>query len=121
MKPLYLLRNEATFPVWYYFQNRLSEMNFFSGHIKHFSTLILLWLLCSGIQSQVITISEELPLRNDYDYTILGWISGDLLLFRDRGHQFYIQAFDEEMHLKWEREILLGPHKADIIGLLAHP
>ncbi|MGB3080925.1 MAG: hypothetical protein WBB31_17725, partial [Saprospiraceae bacterium] len=70
---------------------------------------------------QSITISEELALRNDYDYTILGWVGGDLLLFRDRGHEFFIQAFDEELHLKWEREILLSPHRADIIGVISHP
>ena len=83
--------------------------------------LVLFCSLNFEVQSQAITISEELPLRNDYDYTILGWVSGDLLLFRDRGHQFFIQAFDEEMHLKWEREVSLGPNKADIIGILAHP
>ncbi len=48
-------------------------------------------------QSQAITISEELALRNDYDYPILGWVGGDLLLFRDRGHEFFVQAFDEEL------------------------
>ena len=69
--------------------------------------------------SQFITISEELPLRNDYDYTILGWVAHDLLLFRDRGHEFYVQAFDGELHVKWEREIPLGPQKADIIGVVA--
>ena len=83
--------------------------------------LIFIFLLSAfdGI-SQTITISEELPMRNDYAYTILGWVGGDLLLFRDRGHEFFVQAFDEEMHLKWEREIYLGPRKADIIGVVAH-
>src|SRR5687767_15250068 len=83
--------------------------------------LIFIFLLSAfnGI-SQTITISEELPMRNDYAYTILGWVSGDLLLFRDRGHEFFIQAFDEEMHLKWEREILFGAERTDIIGVLAH-
>src|SRR5688572_27860686 len=83
--------------------------------------LIFIFLLSAfnGI-SQTITISEELPMRNDYAYTILGWVGGDLLLFRDRGHEFFVQAFDEEMHLKWEREIILGPRKADILGVIGH-
>ena len=70
--------------------------------------------------SQKITVSEELPLKNDYAYTILGWVEQDLLLFRDRGHAFYMQAFDQDMHLKWEREIYLGPSRADIIGVVTH-
>ncbi|MEP6795238.1 MAG: hypothetical protein ABJB16_12990 [Saprospiraceae bacterium] len=83
--------------------------------------IFLLTIVTFTTFGQSITISEELALRNDYDYTILGWVSGDLLLFRDRGHQFFIQAFDEELHLKWEREIVLSPHRADIIGVVSHP
>ena len=86
-----------------------------------FILIVLLFILSYPAHSQIITISEELPLRNDYDYTILGWVGGDLMLFRDRGHQFIIQAFDEEMHLKWERELDLGENKADVIGIIAHP
>lgn len=81
---------------------------------------VLFLLSPSIVFCQTITISEELPLRNDYAYTILGWVGGDLLLFRDMGHEYFVQAFDEEMHLKWEREILLGPRKADIIGVVPH-
>ena len=69
---------------------------------------------------QSIVISEELVLRNDYAYTVLGWVKEDLLLFRDKGHQFFIQAFDKDLHLKWEREIILGEGRADIIGLVAN-
>jgi hypothetical protein len=72
------------------------------------------------IRAQEIAISEELPLRNDYAYTILGWVEQDLLLFRDKGHAYFIQAFDKDLHLKWEREIFLGESRADIIGVVAH-
>lgn len=78
------------------------------------------FMMISGTAfGQKITVSEELLLKNDYAYTILGWIGKDLLLFRDRGHAFYIQSFDENMHFKWEREIDLGEGRADIIGLIA--
>ncbi len=77
-------------------------------------------LLTTGVRSQSITISEDLPLRNDFAYTLLGWVNHNLLLFRDKGNQFFIQAFDEDLHLKWERQIYLGDRKADIIGMLAH-
>lgn len=95
-------------------------MNAFSVHLRRLLFLFWLPFCLNGTTAQSIIISEELPLRNDYAYTILGWIDGDLLLFRDRGHEFFIQAFDEELHLKWEREIMLGPRKADIIGVIGH-
>lgn len=90
-------------------------------------TRIHLWLGILGFlgiytssQAQAITISEELPLRNDYAYSILGWVYDDLLLFRDRGHEYYVQAFDKDLHIKWEREIYLGEKRSDIIGVVAH-
>jgi hypothetical protein len=94
-----------------------------SVYIKMIKVLFVSLFLISGFISfgQVITISEDLPLRNDYDYTILGWVENDLLLFRDRGHEFFIQAFDAEMHLKWERQLNLGENKADIIGVVSRP
>ncbi len=90
-------------------------------HRINFCTTVLLLCLCCTTFAQSITISEELPFRNDYSYTVLGWVGGDLLLFRDKGHEFFVQAFDEELHMKWEREIVLGPHKADVIGVVAFP
>ncbi|MEO5906497.1 MAG: hypothetical protein ABIQ11_07215 [Saprospiraceae bacterium] len=87
--------------------------------IKWHSILFLLFTSFSA-GSQAITISEELPLRNDYAYNILGWVRDDLLLFRDKGHEFFMQSFDEEMHLKWEREIIIDQGKTDIIGIIAH-
>jgi hypothetical protein len=96
-------------------------MEGFSRFLKYF----LLVILATGFKpfafSQAITISEEIPLRNDYVYNIMGWVDHDLLLFRDRGHQFFVQAFDEDLHLKWEREIYLGERKADVIGIVTHP
>jgi hypothetical protein len=81
--------------------------------------LVLGFLVNLPLQAQEITVSEELPMRNEYAYSLLGWVNGDLLLFRDKGHEYYIQAFDEELHVKWEREIYLGDRKTDIIGIVA--
>lgn len=87
--------------------------------LSRFIGLLSLLFLTGYAHSQTITISEELPLRNDYSYTILGWVGSDLMLFRDKGNVFYVQAFDEEMHLKWEREIIIGPRRGDIIGVVS--
>jgi hypothetical protein len=91
------------------------------GHFSRLagSVVLLFGLLASlPLRGQEITISEELPMRSEYAYSLLGWVNGDLLLFRDKGHEYYIQAFDEELHVKWERELDLGDHRTDIIGLI---
>lgn len=118
LKALDLLENQATFHLLIS-KVKKTIMNSFFHRLNYFLAISILWLANSLSTAQAITISEELPLRNDYDYTILGWVEDDLLLFRDRGHQFFIQAFDEDLHLKWEREILVSDHKADVIGIIA--
>jgi len=71
------------------------------------------------LNAQVITISQELALKNDVAYSILGWVDDDMLLLRDKGYKFFVQSFDRNLHLKWERELFLGEGRADIIGAIA--
>jgi len=99
--------------------NRIAQKA--AQRLRAFACILFLSILVyPAANGQRIAISEEVILRNDYAYTILGWVDKDLLLFRDKGHSFFIQAFDEELHLKWERELFLGESRADIIGLVAH-
>ena len=74
--------------------------------------------LTTAVQGQVITVSEEVFLKNDYSYDVLGKIGGNTLLFRDQVHKFEVQAFDDEMRFKWDREIQFEKNKVDIIGVL---
>lgn len=76
--------------------------------------------LLPSLNAQVITISEELGLKNDYAYSILGWVDDEMLLFRDKGSEFYIQSFDRNLRLKREHEIVLSNARVDIIGVIAH-
>src|SRR6188768_1043044 len=99
-------------------KNRLFGM-ILKSRLMRYIFLVLGFLANLSLQGQEITVSEELPMRNEYAYSLLGWVNGDLLLFRDKGHEYYIQAFDEELHVKWEREIYLGDRKTDIIGIVA--
>jgi hypothetical protein len=89
------------------------------SRITGYSIPCLVLLVSVPLYAQEITVSEELPMRSEYAYSMLGWVDGDLLLFRDKGHEYFIQAFDEELHVKWERELYLGERKSDIIGIVA--
>ncbi len=72
------------------------------------------------LAAQAITISQEIGLKNDYAYSILGWVENDMLLFRDKGNRFFVQAFDRKLHLKWERELFLGDGRPDVFGIVTH-
>jgi len=91
-------------------------------YFAHLGCFFFLAFLASlSLHAQSITVSEELPMRSEYAYSLLGWVDKDLLLFRDKGHEYFIQAFDEDLHVKWEREIDLGDRKSDIIGIVVQP
>lgn len=67
--------------------------------------------------AQVITVSEEVSIKTDYSYTIIGKIGDRVLLFRDQSNKFEVQAFDENMRLSWTRELDFERNRPEIIGI----
>lgn len=71
-----------------------------------------------SVAGQTVTVSEEIQLRNDYSYDILGQYDGRILLFRNKIYKQEIQVFDPEMNLVREKEINLEDRKANVIGVV---
>ncbi len=65
--------------------------------------------------SQKVLVSDELNLRNDLSYDILGELKGRVLLLRQRSDKIEIQAFDENMRSSWNKEIELEKRLPGII------
>ncbi len=89
--------------------------------------LIILALFCSFLQvgiSQEITVSEEVLLRSDQSYSIIGKFNEKTLLYRDKGAEFEVQAFNNELlGLSWTKELELDkkrPEVLDVFGLKDH-
>ena len=70
----------------------------------------------SQIWGQKILVSDELNLKNDYTYDFIGAPDGNVLLFRDRAFSYEVNAFDEQMRLRWVRELDFQKRKIDIVG-----
>ena len=82
--------------------------------------LLFLWIwIPNQVIGQVVTVSEEIYLKNDYSYDILGKLNDQILLFRDKGNKVEVHAFDEDLHFKWDREINFEKNRVDIITVLA--
>lgn len=77
----------------------------------------LLLLLPWTIFAQKITISEEIQLRNDISYDIIGNYKDRTLLFRNRVTQFDVEAFNKEMRQSWTKELKLEKRSPKIIGI----
>ena len=57
------------------------------------------FLTCSVLWGQKVTVSEDINLRTDYVYDILGKVDDKILLYRDKGFNHVLQVFDENL---WE-------------------
>lgn len=83
-----------------------------------FSVLFLmLSLLCKFGWSQVVTVSEEISLRTDASYEIIGKMKGQHLLFYDKETSFEIIAFDSDLRKKWDKELELDKRRPDVLGI----
>ena len=79
--------------------------------------LLLILLLPALSYAQSILVSEDIPLRNDVSYELLGELKGQTLLFRDRTTEFEVQAFDDRMRLSWTKEIELDKRTPSVLGV----
>ena len=79
--------------------------------------LLLTVFFLSWIQigfSQEITVSEEVTLRSDQSYSIIGKFNEKTLLYRDKGTEFEIQAFNNELlGLSWTKELELDKKRPE--------
>jgi hypothetical protein len=69
--------------------------------------------------AQRITISEDISIRNDKQYELLGKLKDRFLVFLDKPNEYRIQAYDMSMRLSWDKEIELEGKRAQLVGLLS--
>lgn len=83
--------------------------------------LILLGLFLTQLGiAQEITVSQEITLRNDQSYSIIGKFKEKVLLYRDKGTEFEVQAFDNDMlgH-SWTKELELDKKRPEVLDIEA--
>ncbi len=70
---------------------------------------------------QEITVSEEVTLRSDQSYSIIGKFNEKTLLYYDKGTEFEIQAFNNDiLSLSWTKQLELDkkrPEVLDVFGI----
>ena len=77
----------------------------------------LLLLGAPSLTAQKITVSEEVGIKTDFSYTVIGKFADRVLLFRDQSSRYEVQAFDENMRVVWTRELNFNRQRPDIIGI----
>ncbi len=67
----------------------------------------------------VITISDELSVRSDAQYILVGSLKDRFLIFRDLSPKFKVQAFNEHLKLGWEKELELDKKRPEVLDVIA--
>ncbi len=86
--------------------------------MKNRICLLLFWLPL-WLSAQTITVSEDLVLKNDVSYEIIGELKGRVLLFRDKVTAFEVQAFDPNMRMVWDKELDLDKKSPKPLGIVS--
>lgn len=69
-----------------------------------------------SVFAQVVTISEELTLRTDMAYELIGKLKGQHLLLLDKENSFIVHAYDEDLKMTWEKELELEKRRPEMLG-----
>ncbi len=88
--------------------------------MRHLSLLFCLAALFSAsLPAQTLTISDELPLRSDTEYRLLGKLGGQTLLLQDRGTKQIVTSYDRRMQQTWEKDLELMGRSIKIVDVLS--
>ena len=81
--------------------------------------LLLAILLCTCVRAQTLTVSEEIPMRNDTEYNLIGKLGGQVLLLQDRETKHLLTAYGRTMDESWEKELELRGRNVRMLDAVA--
>ncbi len=87
--------------------------------LMRFSVIAVFLLNYCLLRSQTVSISDNINIRNDNGYELLGRYKNNILLYRDKMIESEVMAFDEQMRMKWQKTIEFEdrrPQMLDVIG-----
>jgi len=82
-------------------------------------TIALFTFLCTRVPAQVLTLSDELTMRSDTEYDLVGKLGGRVMLLQDRGTKHLLTAYDRNMRQSWEKELELRGRNIRLLTTIA--
>jgi len=79
---------------------------------------LLLFFFSFLADAQTVTVSEEVSIRNDNAYDIIGKMGDRFLLYREQTNKVEIQAFDMRMRESWNKELKFDHKRFDVVGMI---
>ncbi|MEO0731834.1 MAG: hypothetical protein AAFZ52_03295 [Bacteroidota bacterium] len=87
--------------------------------MRYLFFLALLTLLSTSGRAQVLTVSDEMTMRSDTEYNLLGKLGGQVLLLQDRDTKHLLTAYDRNMRQIWEKELELRGRNIRLLETMA--
>ena len=84
--------------------------------VKNIAVIFCL-LVYSASSAQSVVISKDINIKSDFSYDVLGWSSGEVLIFRDMVFNYDILAHDANLEATWQKELLFEKKKVNILNL----
>jgi hypothetical protein len=85
----------------------------------HF-VLLFLMLSYKAAIAQVVTVSEEISIRTDDTYQIIGRLNNQYLILFSRENLTKVQAFNDDFRMVWDKELELDKRRPVPIGIVAN-
>lgn len=85
---------------------------------RAFFLLVISLLSTITLSAQVITVSEDMTLRSDMNYQLIGELADQYLLFQEANNVFTVQAYDEDLRMTWDKEIELEKRRPEILDVI---
>ena len=63
---------------------------------------------------QVVTVADKINIRNDFAYDVLGIVDENILLYRDRGMEYFMHVYGEDLSLKRTKELTFEKKKVRV-------
>ncbi len=85
--------------------------------MKNLLTFLILFLPLA-IFSQTVSVSEEISVRNDKAYDIIGKMKDRILVYHEKQSKLEIQAFNQKLRKIWKKELKTDHKKYQVIDLV---
>lgn len=86
-------------------------------HLLAFLFVLSSVIIAKSAFAQSIQVSDEVLLRSNTKYDIIGKINGYIITFFEEGSNYRIRAFDENLREKWSEKLSLDKKSAKVIGV----
>jgi hypothetical protein len=92
--------------------------SFFLGRVFFLMIWILLFGWTEKGNTQKVTVSNDINIRENFAYDIFPDVKGNILFFHDRGQKHLFEIFDSELKYRSSKEIELPAKNTKIVSVL---